>query len=87
MEKEENWHSTDVGDLEDAENGAQVLASALEDAIEWAKKAQDCLDVRSRETAEDRQHYMNRAGEARDRAMSAARDIDAMLTRLRAYRD
>lgn len=87
MEKEENWHSTDIHDLEEVENGAQVLASAIEDAIEWAKRAHDTLDVRSNETAEDRQHYMNRAGEARDRAMSAARDIDAMLTRLRSLRD
>lgn len=87
MDKQENWHSTDVGDLEDAENGAQVAASALEDAIEWAKKAQDCLDVRSKETAEDRQHYMKRAGQARDEALGAIRSIDAILTRLRAYRD
>lgn len=87
MSLEENYKSVDIGDLEAAENGAQVLASALEDAIEWARRANDTLDVRSIETDEDRQHYQNRAGEARDRAMSAARDIDGMLTRLRALRD
>lgn len=87
MEKQENHMSTDIHDLQEAENGAQVLASALEDAIEWARRAEDTLDVRSKETSEDRQRYLDRAGEARDRAMSAARDIDGMLTRLRAYRD
>jgi len=87
MDKEENHKSTDIHDLQEVENGAQVLASAIEDAIEWARRAQDTLDVRSRETSEDRQHYLNRAGEARDRAMSAARDIDGMLTRLRYLRD
>jgi len=87
MSKDENYKSVDIGDLEDAETGMAVAASALEDALEWARRAQDTLDIRSIDGEREREGYQKRAGESRDTALQAIDMVSAILHRLRAFRD
>jgi hypothetical protein len=87
MSLKENYKSVDIGDLEDAETGIAVAASHLEDALEWARKALDCCDVRSVEGSEEQVGYERRAGECRDSALEAIDKVSAILHRLRAFRD
>jgi acyl-CoA reductase-like NAD-dependent aldehyde dehydrogenase len=86
MSKQENDKSTDVEEIMAVLHIAQEMVEDIEDAIEWARRAQDALDVRSKETHEDRQRYLDRAGECRDKAQDAAEMISINLVILRSFR-
>jgi hypothetical protein len=90
MSKDENYLSVDIDDLQAALEAAEAIKEHLEDALEWAHRAQDTLvDVRPIGDAREREGkgYQDRAGESRDAALEAADKVSATLSRLRAFRD
>lgn len=86
MSKKENDQSTDAEEILSVLHIAEEMLEDLEDAVEWARRAQEALDVRSRVNLEERQRYLDRAGECRDKAQDAAEMISINLVSLKSFR-